>query len=711
MKKIFIFLCFLITYSNAIASTLDEGLLEQDSIRMSYTGDEVVIRAFKSNDNVQLSPISATVLSERDIKESNLTNLKDFSGFIPNLYMPDYGSKMISPVYIRGIGSRINAPSVGLYVDGVPYFDRSTFDFNIADIERIEVLRGPQGTIYGRNTMGGLINVYTKSPFKYKETNVGLTAANYNTYQADASHYGNINNTFGYSLAGSYLHTGGYITNQYTQKRANPMDALATRMRLSWRPSARFMMHLTSAYEYSDQDGYPYANYTDSTNTVGAVNYNSPSYYRRNMSTTGLHAQYHTKTLEFNSQSSFQYFDGKQGLDQDFLPQNLYYVLFNQRQRMYSQEFNIKSKGSKNYEWTVGAFGFYQDFETNNKIHYLDVRFIPVPPPMPSFRAKNIDLQDVDTPSRGFAFFHQSTFNNILTKGLSATVGVRYDWEEIKAHTVFTSIDTLNVYHETKNKREKNKYVQITPKASLQYRFANDEIVYASVTKGYKSGGFNNTAQTEETFTFKPEYSVSYEVGTKGSYFDKLLYTEVSLFYINWRNQQVSQYQQAQGYLLRNAGKSESKGVEITTQINPFENFNLQLNYGYTHATFKKYVYNDKVDYSGNYLPMVPRHTFSAMANYALELKNKTLLDKVVFNAQYTGLGKLYWREDNIASQNFYGTVNGSVSFVKKDISVELWAKNITDQDYVSYYFLSQGGSFVQPGKPFTCGVNLNVKF
>lgn len=700
MNKYFIRIFLCLIFCHAFYAKAEDVITESDSITLSYTGNEIVVQSFKSNDNLSQLPVSASLLSEQTIKERNLTNVKEISGFIPNLFIPDYGSKMTSPAYIRGIGSRINAPSVGLYVDGVPYFDRSTLDFNMEDIERIEVLRGPQGTIYGRNTMGGIINIYTKSPFKYEETNIGLSAGNYNTYHASASHYGNINSIFGYAVSGNYSHTGGYITNHYNGKRANPMDAASTRIRLSWHASPRLLLHLTSAYEYSDQDGYPYASYTDSTNQIHQVNYNAHSYFRRNMSTTGLNIQYSTDKVRFNSQSSFQYLDGEQGLDQDFTSEDKYYVKFNLRQRMYSQEFNLKSIDNGNYQWLVGAFGFYQDYETNNDIHFI--------------QQDSINFQDIVTPSKGFALFHQSTFNNILTEGLAATIGLRYDWEEIRAHTILSHRNRNDIFSETKNNRQKDTYSQFTPKLSLQYTFTNDELVYASVTKGYKAGGFNSTSRFDDAMTFEPEHSWSYEIGTKASCLDKLVYTDISLFYIRWNDQQVSQSQpDGRGYILRNAGKSESKGVEITTHINPIRDLSLQLNYGYTHAKFKEYIYNAElgIDYSGKYLPMVPRNTFSAAANYSLRMKDKTLLDKIVFNAQYTGVGKLYWREDNIASQPFYGLLNGRISFIKNDFSLDLWAKNITGQDYISYYFKSGRESYAQKGKPFTCGINLNLKF
>ncbi|MDR0814784.1 MAG: Plug domain-containing protein, partial [Bacteroidales bacterium] len=128
--------------------------------------DEVVVRSFKHDRNFRTQPISAATINRISIENRNISGIKDISSLVPNLFIPDYGSKLTSPVYIRGIGSKINSPSIGLYVDGIPYFEKSAFDFDMNEIESMEVLRGPQGTLYGRNTMGGLINVHTKSPLQ-----------------------------------------------------------------------------------------------------------------------------------------------------------------------------------------------------------------------------------------------------------------------------------------------------------------------------------------------------------------------------------------------------------------------------------------------------------------------------------------------------------------------------------------------------------------
>jgi outer membrane receptor protein involved in Fe transport len=695
LKHIILLTFFLCATINSIHA--DDIPIDNDSIKMRYTGKEVIIESFKQNSDLSIQPISASVLSEKLIKQNNIVNIKEIAAIIPNLFMVDYGSKMYSPVFIRGIGSSKDMPSVGLYVDGIPFFNRSTFDLNINDVDRIEVLRGPQGTLYGRNTMGGIINVFTRSPLKTKGTFVTLSAGNYNNYQTGISHYGNVDNKIGYSISGNYMHAGGYFWNQTTDKRADPIDAVATRARLSWRIMPRLTMDVILAYEYSDQDGYPYRIYDKETRTMEALNYNAHSFYRRNMSTNGLNVEYVTDNFKLGSQTSFQFFDGKQGIDQDFSPEDKYYVNFYHRQQMYSQEFNIKSlRDDSRYKWQFGVFGFHQNYFQTNDTDY---------------RTQNThSIQNVHNPTEGVAVYHQSTLNDIFISGLSATFGIRYDWERTKSSLIRTTAAAGTDPAIDPEIKVKDHFAQVTPKASVQYSFGQNGITYFSVTKGYKAGGLNNTAKDDDERSFEPEHSWSYELGAKSGFLNNLLYFDLTLFYIDWSDQQISQPKaDGQGFLIRNAGKSESKGVEFSAQVNPTDNLNFQLAYGYTHAKYKKYQVSETAIYDNNYLTMVPRHTVSLSANYTINTRLHWL-NSIVLNAQYTGAGKIYWNDTNDVEQPYYGLYSGKVSFIKKQFSLDLWAKNIGSKNYIAYYFKSSG-DFVQKGKPFTCGVSVNMKF
>lgn len=693
-KTLFILSAFFCFSTLCSAEYKSAAPSEKDSITRSYTIDEVVVEAFKENSQLYKKPMSFSLLTAQGIEMRNIVSVKELSALVPNLFIPDYGTKLSTPVYIRGIGSRTNAPSVGLYVDGVPYFDRSSFDFNLNDVDRIEILRGSQGTIYGRNAMGGSINVYTKSPFTYQGGFASFMASNYDTYKGEASYYGKLGENLGYSISGNYLHNGGFFKNQSTGQMADKMDATSQRIRFIWKFAPGWTAHLTSNYEYMDQNGFPYAPYDATTNSVADVNYNRDSYYRRNMTNNGLTLQYLASSFKFTSQSSFQYFDGTQGVDQDFSTTDTYFVIFNQRQQMYSQEFNLQSVRPGRYQWLFGAFAFDQHYRQSNDVNIL---------------SKGTHTTNrVTNPATGVALYHQSTFNQLFLKGLSAILGVRYDWEKIRSESF-----TGNGVTEGSPVTGKDHYAQLTPKGSLQYTFNTGGIVYATVSKGYKPGGFNTAVDTEDERAFKPEHSWTYELGIKKSFMNNLLYLEASLFCIDWRDQQIARVRlSGQGNKTLNAGRSQSKGAEASLQVNPLNNLGFLINYGYTYAKFKEYIYDQTkaIDYAGKMLPLVPRHTFSAGVDYGVAIR-RGMLDKINLHAEYIGLGKIYWNESNAGVQSFYGVVNGNIGFVKGNFSVDLWARNMTNEKYIAYQFTTSNKLYAQAGKPYTYGAKLSVKF
>ena len=163
MRKNILFITSCLLATTTFAENINT--LPKDTTKVIDIEEVVVIASPKETGKLRELPTAVSLLSPKDMQANQITTLKNVSSLVPNFFMPDYGSRLTSAIYIRGIGSRINTPAVGLYVDNIPYIDKSAFDFNFYDIERIDILRGPQGTLYGRNTMGGLIKVHTRSPF------------------------------------------------------------------------------------------------------------------------------------------------------------------------------------------------------------------------------------------------------------------------------------------------------------------------------------------------------------------------------------------------------------------------------------------------------------------------------------------------------------------------------------------------------------------
>ena len=661
--------------------------------------NEVIIQSFKQNRDLRLEPVSASVMTGTQINNRNISGIKEISALIPNLYMPDYGSKLTSPVYIRGIGSKINSPSVGLYVDGAPYFDKAAFDFDFSEIDRIEVLRGPQGTLYGRNTMGGIIHVYTKSPLKYQGTSVRLSNANYGSRQYALSRYQTVNEKIGYAVSGNYTHNDGYFTNVYTENKVDKLNSASAMIKLEWKPVQELTIRLGSNFDYLKQGGYPYAVCDSITLKPGKIDYNDYSFYKRNMSTTGLSVQYAGKGFIINSQTAYQYLKDHQGVDQDFSNASVYYATQKQKQHMFSEELNIKSNTDHNYKWLFGAFLFKQKFDNQVILDYLKA----------GYNTRKL----YHNPTFGFALYHQSVIDRLFIKGLTLTIGLRYDYE--RATTRFINYKEKESESElTDQSDSKLNFSQLLPKIALQYLFPSSAQIYATITKGYKTGGFNSSFETAEDHVFRPESSWNYELGAKHPFLDNRLQAEICFFWIDWKNQQISQsLPSGRGYMLKNAGRSESKGIEITLQANPVNGLLFQLNYGFTDARFKDYTDLKKEElivYTGNYLPLVPRQTMSAGADYSIAAPC-SFIDRVTCSVNYSRTGRIRWRDDNRVSEAGYGLLNAKITAVKDFFTCSLWAKNLTNSRYIAYYFETGGKGLAQRGRPLTFGGNIQLNF
>lgn len=738
-----------------------ENYIPKDSTRVVKMKEVVVTASPKESHNFRQLPITASSLSQKEMQSLQVNSLSTMSGVIPNLFIPDYGSKATSAIYVRGIGSRINTPSVGLYVDNIPYIDKSAFDFNFSDIERLEVLRGPQSTLYGRNAMGGLIKLYTKSPFEYQGTDVKIGAGNYGSYSASLAHYHRVSDKFAFSTSGFYGHNDGFFMNIGTDKKADAMTNGGGRIRSIWLPTENLKLDLNVNYEYSDQGGYAYGMYNKATGITSDVATNRESNYYRGLLNAGLNISYNARNFTLTSMTGFQNLKDRMFMDQDFSVMDMFTIGQKQKQSTITQEVVFKSLAHKRYEAVCGAFGFYQSQGIDSPVNFEKDGIAMIQRAMDAAMANapvKITLTDTtmpiignyNTPTMGAAIFHQSTYNHLFFKGLSASAGLRLDYEKIMidydVNTVMNATMTMRGKSaptaktlQLKNNAS-NDYLQLLPKFALKYDFDNKMgNVYTSVSKGYRSGGYNiqlfadivqsqlmaqtSTGATpeniEKLITYKPEHTWSYEVGTHLSLWDNRVIADAALFCMNTRNQQIVRFADSGlGRMTVNAGKSLSYGAEANIKAAITNTFSLTASYGYTHATFTDYIGNEKgkdqkiveVDYKDQFVPMVPQNTFCLGGQYALNFKNNTFKN-LIFDAQYSGASRIYWTEKNDFSQPFYGVVNAKISATIKKIQVDLWAHNLLNRAYHTFGFESMGMAYQQKSKPMQCGVNIQYRF
>ena len=657
---------------------------------------EVTVVEFKKSKE-NLATNSVSVVDSGFINSHELQSITELTAVVPNFYMPEYGSKQNTPVYIRGVGAKTKGSAVGFYVDGIPHFENSSFDVDMSNIASVMVFRGPQGTLYGRNAIGGIINVSTVSPLTYQGTQFKLGYGSHNDALFQFSHYNKLGSKVGYSVAGGYHYNDGFHRNMFTNEYADQLKDAYGRVALVWLLDNKWFLRVNSMLDYSNQGGYPYGKYNRLTGETEPVNYNRYSSYRRLLSTSGVNIRYAGENVSFSSQTAFQYIRDRQGIDQDFTSNDTYFVKNRLKQTMLSQEFILKSNNSSRYQWLWGAFAMSQHINNTVETQYIT--------------KDNAFPTHYRIPVNALAIYHQSTIK--LFSGFSFIAGLRWDYENstLKYLRETYQLSTDGARTEVKNVNSSLHFNQITPKFALQYQDeCNNNSYYFSVTRGYKAGGFNQTFQKEEETSFGPEYNWNYELGGKVHLLKDKLYAEAALYYIDWRQQQVNQTVPGVGNVIHNAGHSSSKGFELALNSSPLKNLSIALSYGYTYAKFIEYQKSAKLNYSGNMLPMVPRNTLSCSASYALYPFSTSFIDKIVLTAGLTGIGKIYWAEDNEVAQNFYALLNAKISITSGIFTWECWGKNITDTHYNTYCFKSSA-DYAQVGKPAYFGTSLLVKF
>ena len=763
-------LCFGLWMSVSFLSAEEKGgVLSKDTIK-TFTMDEVVITSStKETNDLRLLPGSVSLLSPQDINARQIDALKDISVYVPNLYMPDYGARLTSAIYIRGIGARSSGQSIGLYVDNIPYLDKSAFDFEFNDIQRIEVLRGPQGTLYGRNSMGGIINVYTLSPLNYQGTKIYLSGGNYGTFKAKASHYTKIGERFGISAGAYYDRNDGFFMNEYKNKKADREESAGGHLKMDWQITDQLRAQYTFNLDYVDQGAFPYGQYDAETGKVQPIRINDPSSYWRRIFNNSLYLEWVNKQIILSSTTTYQNLRDDMKMDQDYTEKSIFTLNQKQSQYAWTQEVAVKSNTKNPFQWSAGAFGFYNSLHTDGPVIFKEdgiesilqnvfngiVADNPNAPHLTVYGDGQNQIYfpgSFSTPTYGFAAFMQGTYNDLIIPGLSATAGIRLDYEKERMN-YHSAVDSMKIGMqmgpiqmmipvETQlTGKTSQHFLQALPKASLRYQCLPGTFTYFSVAKGYKTGGYNvqmfgdlvqaqaqydlmskfapdkakEPIAVEEAAAYKPEHSWCYELGIRSELIKNRLDGEFTLFYMDIKDLQLTTFaENGSGRMITNGGKARNWGAEVSLRGLITKGLTAEINYGYTRATFHDYLYTAKdgtaYDCKNNYIPYTPRHTLSVGAQYT-KLLRCPLMDQFFATLQFVGVGSIFWTELNDLKQPFYGTLNGKVGVRKGIVRVNLWSRNITNTSYQAFYFESFNNAFIQKGKPFQIGGEVSVVF
>lgn len=512
-----------------------------DSSKVFDIDEVVVVSQPKEVLRLRQQALSSTSLSSSLMKKMGVSDLRDLSQFVPNFVMPNYGSRLSSSVYVRGIGSRVNSPAIGLYLDGIPVMSKSAFNLHNYQLSRVDVLRGPQGTLYGQNTEGGLVKMYSRNPFDYQGTDIRLSYGSKYFRNVEAAHYQKFNEHVALSLAGFYEGQNGFFRNTHTGDRSDQYNEAGGKMLLKTRFDSGWKMDVLANYQYVDQNGFPYGKLDLETGKADLPASTFPGTYRRNNLITGLKFGYTGNGYDFTSVSSYQYIKDRMLMDQDYLSADYMHILQEQLQNSFTQELSLKSNKAVGgfWHWTVGGFFSKQWLKTNGPVFFDDAMTAPIgnaiqqqmytaihasmvkkmmAQGMPEIAANAAAKAAIEkaggismtvsmgapglyhTPQTNLGFYHESNFD--ITSRLVATLGLRYDYLHTGIHYQSSAYMAMTAnmmgqkatytLRSALNEKTNDDYNQFLPKLGLTYRLDNQQSnIYATISKGYRAGGYN----------------------------------------------------------------------------------------------------------------------------------------------------------------------------------------------------------------------------
>ncbi|WP_285022366.1 TonB-dependent receptor [Novosphingobium sp. fls2-241-R2A-195] len=723
----------------AAALLVPQTVFAQDAETQSGGIQEIVVTAQKKSENLQDVPISITAVGGEALASTQGTSLQALQGQIPNVQIDNFANTPQSAVFtVRGIGVIEPDPyagnTVSIVVDGVPQFFSMGALLDLYDVDRIEVLRGPQGTLFGANTTGGVINVVTKQPTGDFGGHVKAVYGNYNRMDLTGSIEAPlVKDVLSLKVAGIHTQRKGWVTNVVDGSDMGRKNLDAVRAYLKFTPGSNFDATLQGEY-VNARNGSPIvingarpgeALYTAPGTTgpgTGGM-YVSPcatagsctapdKYYGANNSVPDQsNMDTYSGTLTMNWRNTgigdwtaitgYKHFTLREFTDQDGTPLFLNDTYRRTEGWQFSQELRTNLELTDTLNVLVG--GFYL------KNHYDHIQAYRLQFAAPGLL--QINLQDQDNYSvSGFAQGYWQA-----TDRLKLQAGIRYSHEQTEstpslitsigdpAGSNYTGIGNTVIGSFTVG--GKKSWNNVGWKLGADYEVADDALLYASWARGFKSGGFTARVgvPADGDTPYNPEKVDTFEAGIKADFLDRHLRVNLAAFYTNYRDMQVAQIYfddttNTQGNRILNAGKSEIKGFELETTAVPVEGMTLRASLAYLDAKYKQFLYADPLsgqvlDLEGYRLQNAPKWNASLGANFVIPLGNGADL---VSDVSYTYTSSKYYTAilDTPRSKiQPTHLVDASLTY-KPDAaswSVGLWATNLLDSRYMSTVFDSPG--------------------
>lgn len=692
---------------------------------------DIVVTARRRSESIQKVPISIIAVTGATLRNQGVQDLKQFSSFAPGVSINNGradGGGTTAQIFIRGVGQNDylipNEPGVGLYVDDVYVASSSGALNSLGDVQSIEVLRGPQGTLYGKNTIGGAIRITTVKPDLEKFSgSASVAGGSYNRIDISAGVNIPLADTLALRVSGISRHTDD-LQKRYLDKDGDGQGNInqdAARAVLLWKPSSDFDLTISGDYtrirqhqpyggnigyvpgasplvDALNNEYYPRINaalglpadarfdarWATAPDAVGATGPNSDHYNIWGVSATANLRL--TSDISLKSITAFRRVTGFAGRDGDSSPYPLLETVSYDNNKQFSQEFQLNgSSFGDRFKWTTGLYYMHQDLE-NRVVANLWTGLVTTSIPI-DFDARSLSQLNGDT----YAVFGQGTFD--ITPRLHLTGGVRYnreerdfrnDWYFLIQPRSYTcpGLDVTGTFIACKSTDN-----VVTPAASLSYDISSDKLVYLSYSDGFKVGGWTPRLFSQQSLRrYLPERLKAYELGLKTSWFDRRLTFNVDVFQSDYTNLQLTTIQAdstgAPQPTVQNAGAARIRGVESDLAIRLGGGTRIQGGLSYLDGEYRRLDPGVSFPLSAK-LPETPKLSLSGSVEQTFELTR----GKIIARLDATYRSKTYKEANNVeaVAQRPYGLLNARISYTlpNDNVTFAAYATNLTDKRYL----------------------------
>ncbi|MBA4150708.1 MAG: TonB-dependent receptor [Verrucomicrobia bacterium] len=645
---------------------------------------------------------AVTVLSGEQIRPGSITTTRELGTYLPNVTVFDANNDRTPKFSVRGLRENNFAagePAIGFYVDDIPYTDLNSRGLALFDVEQIEFLRGPQSSLFGASGPGGVVNVVTRQPGDTWEGRAGFAYGNYNSQTYDAAVRGPIiAETLSLGVSGIYSTRDGFVRNVMTGSRMDDKETLGGRAQLRWTPTDTLDFSLI-VHGQQFNDGFVPTYFPRFDPSPFRVRRDFEGHVDTDTWGVALKGSFQNELLKVTSVTSYR--NWQQDLLQDFaFSPTLKRLGFNNPElNQWSEEFRVQSNDpDQPLQWLGGLYFSHSD--AKNDSGSVDFTIFPLDfPPPTTYRTLS------ENENSTYAVFGQATYT--IGEKLDLTAGLRFSYED---RSMDRGSNLENPFYGTipiSSYSVSDEFTDLSPRFGASYQVTDAIETYASVRRGFQSGGFNAANNNPAMSRYDSSHSWHYEIGAKSKFLEDRLFVNAAVFYSDYDDYQtyrINPFNPIDAYMI-NAENVRSYGAEVDATIRPVQGLELSAAAGVTKAEFREFA----GIFDGNDVNFVPEFTANIAVQYRLSCG-------FYARVEVQGLGDYWLDEANTAKQSAFGLVNARLGYENKHFEVYLFGRNLLDKEYTNNaldlrWALQPDLLVRQPGDPMTFGIAIAGKF